>query len=205
MARFINPIPQMGNDSLEPLISGKLYFFESGSATLKDIFSDINESIALANPVILSGAGRVPNIFFSGSARVKLTDSDDVQIYDVDPVGGEGAEGNFSDYNSVTIYSTSDIVRSAGLFYISITNANQGNIPASSALNWSQIKFIGVYNANETYGVDDIAQGSDGLLYSSKTAANTGNNPVTDLVNWGPASKSSDTTGPALSFFLGTG
>ena len=205
MARFVNPVPQYSGDDRKPLINGKLYFYESGSSTLKDIFQDVNLSIVSQNPVILTGAGRVPNIFYDGSARVKLTDSDEAQIYDRDPVGGEGGEGNFSDWNSLSIYSTSDIVVRNGLYYTSITDANQGNDPASDAINWSQIKFTGVYNANETYSIGDIAQGSDGLLYVSKTNSNTGNDPVTDTTNWGPASKSSDTSGPALSFFLGTG
>jgi hypothetical protein len=205
MTRFINPVPQFGDDAGQPLPEGKLYFFESGSATLKDIFNDVNRSIPQANPVILTGAGRVPNIFYDGSARVKLTDSDDVQIWDRDPVGGESGEGQFSDWNSLTIFDTSDIVREDGLFYISLTDNNQGNSPSASPINWSQIKFIGAYNTNETYSIGDIAQGSDNLLYSSKTNGNLNNNPTTDTTNWKPASNNADTSGPALSFFLGTG
>ncbi len=191
MARFINPRPQFLNDDGEPLAFGKIFIYGSGSSTLKDLFFDVNLSIAAPNPVILTGSGRMPNTFFSGSSRQVLTDSDEVQFFDIDPVSGESAEGAFSDWNAVTIYSIPEIVvGSDDLFYIAITNNTQGDNPTTSPLSWSQIKFIGVYNTNETYSINDIAQGSDGLLYSSKTGSNTGNDPVTDTTNWGPASNS---------------
>jgi len=72
-------------------------------------------------------------------------------------------------------------------FYISITNGNQGNDPTTDTINWSQIKFIGVYNSNETYSIDDVAQASDGFLYKSNVNSNLANDPTTDAVNWSPA------------------
>lgn len=205
MGRFINPVPQYSGDDKEPLIDGKLFFFESGSATLKDVFADVNESIPLSNPVILSGAGRVPNIFYSGSARVKLTDSDEVQIYDRDPVEtSSSGQGGFPDWNSVSIWNIPDVVVGGDeRFYISLTNGNQGNDPTTSPLNWSEIKFTGVFNVNETYEIADIVQASDGLLYVSKSNGNLNNDPLTDVVNWGPASNNADTTIQAYAFFIG--
>ncbi len=71
------------------------------------------------------------------------------------------------------------------LFYISITDNNQGNSPDTSAANWSQIKFNTVWNANETYALNDIVQGSDGLLYvSTVDGANQGNDPVSGAIQW---------------------
>lgn len=189
MGRYIDPRPQYFSDDGDPLINGKVFIFESGSATHKDLFFDVNLSIAAPNPVILSASGRMPNTFFSGTATAKLTDADEAQIWNIDPIETTSAgQGGFPDWNSVTIWNIPDVViASDDNFYISITNANQGSDPTSSPLNWSQIKFIGVYNANETYVIDDIVQASDGLLYKSNINSNAGNNPVSDAVSWSPA------------------
>jgi len=180
MSRFINPVTQYGDSALDPLIDGKLFFFESGSATLKDIFSDVNESIPLANPVILTGDGSVPNIFYSGSARVKLTDRDEVQRWDRDPVGGDsGAGNNFSDWNNLTIYSIPDyVIGSDSNIYCSFINNNQSNDPVSSPAAWEQVEFIGIFNLNITYAINDIVKASDGNLYRSIAGGNIGNDPI---------------------------
>ena len=80
MARFGSIGKQYFDNSGYPLISGKLYFYESGTSTPKTTYADVNQSIPNTNPVILSAAGRQPNIFFNGSAKVVLTDSNTVQI-----------------------------------------------------------------------------------------------------------------------------
>lgn len=191
MARFGEIGKQYFDDGGDPLVSGKLFFFESGTNTDKDTFADVNLSIKNSNPVILTGAGRQPNIFFNGTARVQLTKNDDTQIEVRDPEGGTFEEGVFSPWNALTIYNIPDIVvGSDGMFYISIVNANQGNDPTTPSLaSWSQIRFIRVFNANETYTAGQITEGSDGLLYSSITSSNQGNDPVNDTVNWKPATK----------------
>ena len=190
MARFGSLGTQYFDNAGDPLIDGKIYFKESGTDTDKGTFADVNLSIANPNPVILSGAGRQPNIFFSGSARAILTDSDDVQIEVRDPVGGEAEEGVFSSWNSITIFNQPDIViGSDGLFYLSITDGNQDNDPTTDLVNWSEIRFIRIWNANETYSIDRIVEGSDGLLYTSEINNNLNNDPTTDLVNWKPSAE----------------
>ena len=190
MARFGSLGTQYFDNAGDPLIAGKIYFFESGTDTDKDTFADVNLSIKNTNPVILSGAGRQPNIFFNGSAKAILTDSDDVQIEPRDPVGGEAEEGVFSSWNSITIFNQPDIViGSDGLFYLSITDGNQNNDPTTDLVNWSEIRFIRIWNANETYTIDRVIEGSDGLLYTSEINNNLNNDPTTDLVNWKPSAE----------------
>jgi len=189
MARLGSIGTQYFDSAGDPLISGKLYFYESGSTTPKDTFADINLTIANTNPVLLTAAGRQPNIFFSGSARVVLTKNDDTQVEVRDPIGGEGLEGAFSDWNSLTIYNVGDTVVIDNLFYVSITDGNQGNNPTTDATSWTQIKFTRVWNINETYPVAALVQGSDGNVYKSNTASNLANDPTTDIVNWTSASK----------------
>jgi hypothetical protein len=185
MARFGTLGTQYFDNAGDPLINGKIYFKESGTDTDKDTFADVTLETKNPNPVILSGAGRQPNVFFNGSARAILTDSNDVQVEVRDPVGGDVEEGAFSTWDSLTIYTTSDIViGSDGLFYLSITNGNQDNDPTTDAVNWSEIRFIRIWNVNETYSVNRIVEGSDGLLYTSQIDNNLGNDPSTDTTNW---------------------
>lgn len=189
MARLGSIGTQYFDDAGDPLIDGKLYFYESGTNTDKTTYKDVNQSIPNTNPVILSGSGRQPNIFFTGSARVIITGSDDVQIEVRDPIGGEAEEGVFSPWNTLTIYNIPDIVvGSDGNFYISITDGNQNNDPVSDPSNWTQIRFIRVWNINETYGIGQVVEASDNFLYASLTDNNLGNNPIGDEANWQSAS-----------------
>lgn len=188
MARFGSIGTQYFDNAGDPLISGKLSFFESGTSTDKDTFADVDLTITNTNPVILTAAGRQPNIFFSGTARVILTESDGTQIEVRDPIGGETGQDVIPAWNSVVIYGIPDLVRgSDGNFYISITNGNQDNDPVTSPVNWTQVRFIRVWNVNENYSQFQITEGSDGLLYSSVINNNIANDPTTDFVNWKPA------------------
>lgn len=191
MSRFGSLGTQYFDDEGDPLISGKIHFYEPGQLTpagMKNTFADVNQTIANPNPVLLTAAGRQPNIFFSGSAAAILTSADDVQIEVRDPVGGDDTDGAFSDWNSDTVYNVNNIViGSDGSFYLSITDGNEGNDPTASSTDWTQIRFIRVWNVNETYDIRQLVQGSGGLIYRSLTNSNTGNDPLTDLTNWGAA------------------
>ena len=191
MSRFGTLDTQYFDDAGDPLISGKIYVYQSGSTTtLKDTFADVGQLIANTNPVILYADGRQPNMFFSGSARMILTSGDDVQIRELDPLGGETSDSAFSDYNNDAVYNVPDIVIGAdGNFYTSITDGNEGNEPSASPSDWTQIRFIRVWNTNETYGIAAIVEGSDGFLYSAVTAANQGNDPTSDIINWKSAAE----------------
>lgn len=188
MSRFGSIGDQFFDNAGDPLIDGKLYFFEPGTGIVKDTYADINQIIPNTHPVLLSAAGRQPNIFFSGSARAVLTDGDDEQIEERDPVGGDTTESPFSDWNSETVYDVPDIVVGPdGNYYISLVDNNEGNDPTTSTEQWEQVRFISVWNEYKTYGIGDIAQGTDGLLYTGATPDNLNNNPVSDVANWSPA------------------
>jgi len=188
MARLGTLGTQYEDDAGNPLISGKIFIFESGTTTPKDTYSDINLTKLNTNPIILTAAGRQPNVFFSGSIKAVLTGatgtSTSGQIQVMDPIGGEGLEGSFSDWNSLTIYNIPDIVVADDKFYISITDGNQNNDPTTDLTNWTEIKFTRVWNTNETYPLNALVQASNGSLYKSTIDNNTANDPLTDAVNW---------------------
>ncbi len=184
MARFPQPVPQYFDDAGDPLVNGKLFFFTSGTSSPKDTFADVGLTVPNTNPVILSGAGRVPPIFYDGTARVVLTSNDDVQIWDRDPVGADSFLVSFEPWNSVVIYGQGVIVRFDGGYYVSIQDNNQNNVPSSTSAFWQQIEFINIWNVNTVYSLNETVKASDGFLYRSTTSSNQGNDPITDLVNW---------------------
>ena len=54
---------------------------------------------------------------------------------------------------------------SDGNYYVSIQASNTGNDPTSSAAYWTEIKFIRVWNTNETYVVDDVVLVAAGRIH----------------------------------------
>ena len=203
MTRLSNPTPQFLDNSGNVVVSGKLFFFKSQTSSELDTFADNILSIKNTNPVLLDASGRLPNVFFDGSAKIVLTGTVDIggvptpdtQIWERDPVGAENVTGDFALYDNLIIYDVNDIVEgSDGKFYISISAANQGNDPVTpSPTKWSEIRFIGVYNASQTYLIGDVVQEANGTLWRSLTNPNTGNTPSTDGgTNWVPAINGSD-------------
>lgn len=59
---------------------GKLNFYKVGTSTRKNTYSDVDLTIANANPVILDSAGRAV-VFLDGDYKLTYTDSSDVTIY----------------------------------------------------------------------------------------------------------------------------
>lgn len=189
MSRFGSIGTQYFDDAGDPLEDGLIEFTEPNDPnTPKTTYSDLTLETANPNPVVLSAAGRQPNIFFEGQARAVLMNADGVQIEIRDPVGGEDVDTAFSVWNVQAVYNIPDIVvGSDGNFYLSIVDSNEGNDPTATPAAWTQVRFVRVWNVNEQYETGAVVEGSDELLYTSRVNANTGNDPVGDDTNWQPA------------------
>jgi hypothetical protein len=191
MSRYVNPVPQYLDGAGDPVVNGKLFVYESEQNVLKSTFADQKQTIPNTNPIILDSAGRTPNTFYTGTARIVLQDSSGLQLFERDPVGGQNDFGAFGDWAISVSYDIDDIVQRLGKFYLSKINANQGNDPSLSEgnnANWTLINFLQLHDTTTVYGLGDIVNTSTGLLWASQTASNTGNNPTTDDgTNWLPA------------------
>lgn len=188
MPRFGTLDTQFLDDSGDPLVSGKIYFYEAGTTTLKDTYADVNLTTANSNPVDLTAAGRLDHdVYYSGSIDAKLVTSAGVQVKSISSLGA--SDGSvFETYSSALTYASGDIVTYNSAYYRSLSNGNQGNTPSSSSTKWEELKFIGVWNTNVSYSVDDAVLGSNGVLYICTTAG-AGNDPVSDDgSNWQVAS-----------------
>lgn len=78
MSLFIPPWLSAFGQNVRPSDGAKLYFYEAGTSTPKTVYSDINETVALSNPVIAAANGRFPAIFLGGTFKVIMTDKNDV-------------------------------------------------------------------------------------------------------------------------------
>ena len=181
MARF-GDFDQYLDNAGDPLVSGKIYFYESGTTTFKTTYSDINNSIPNANPVILTAAGRQPNVFFDGVAKAILATSADVQIAVRDPVGQ--TDTDFGDqWVATKIYSATDVVLgSNGVFYRSLVNGNQNNNPVSTTGFWTLLYSV-EWNAGITYSAGDVVLYGT-TQYQSLQNSNLNQNPSTMTAYW---------------------
>jgi hypothetical protein len=184
--RYIRPSYQYFDNSNRILDSGKLYFYESGTTTLKDVYSDPDGLTAIANPVILNGAGRTPDIYLDGSYKLIITDKNDAQIEERDPVlAADDTTKGFSIWNAISIYEIDDIIRASNnLLYISISDSNQNNEPSATATKWTAVQLLGSYNANQIYFIGNVVIDSIGDIYRSRTDSNVGNTPASSPTDW---------------------
>jgi len=182
MARFGEINAQYFDDAGDPLSAGKLYFFESGTTTAKVTFSDINFTIPNTNPVILTAAGRQPNIFFDGNAKAILTNASDVQIVVRDPVGETAS--NFGDaWVATRIYAANAVVLgSDNVYYRSLVNANQNNNPTTTSGFWTLLYSV-EWSAGITYSIGSVVT-YETLQYQSLQNSNTNKNPSTQTAFW---------------------
>ena len=184
MARFGSLDTQYFDDAGDPLVSGKIYFYETGTTTAKTTYADINYTIPNSNPVILTAAGRQPNIFFDGVAKAILTKSDDTQILVRDPVGDTASTfGNAwiasKDYNANDVVQGSD-----GNFYVSLVNGNVNNNPVTTSGYWTFLYSV-EWNAGTTYKLGSVVT-YDSIVYQSLQNANLNKNPSTQTSWWVP-------------------
>lgn len=189
--RFFDPFPQYGDDAGNPLVSGTLDFFETGGSVRKATFADAGQNIQNNNPVKLTAAGRVPNIFYAGTARVVLKTGAGVVIEDKDVVGLLGSGAGFDTWSSVVEYENNAyVIASDDNIYRSLQNNNLGNDPTITPSFWEAVEFVGNWNANITYSNTDIVKATDGLLYGSRVNNNLDNDPTGggNPTEWGPAS-----------------
>ena len=191
--RYTNPTPQYLDQNGNPVPGGLLNFFDTGTSTRKDTFSDAALTTANANPVVLDSTGRAPDIFYSGTAKVTLQTAEEVQIWERDPVGGTFAQ-QANDWVSSTVYSQNDIVQGSDtLYYKSRTDLNQGNDPISATANWSKLEWqTALTNAemltHDLTGVDRVsttgdAADGDGGGHEWTATGGTGTAGTTDYPN----------------------
>ena len=86
----LSPAPklQFFDANGNPLVGGKLYSYAAGTTTPLSTYGNFDATITNTNPVVLDSRGEA-NVWLSSSYyKLKLTDSNDVEIWTVDNIGG---------------------------------------------------------------------------------------------------------------------
>lgn len=192
MPRLIPGFEQMFDGAGNPLVDGLLDFFESGSSSVrKDTFKTLDEDQNLknANPVKLTGDGRVPNVFGTGEYNVILrtAEPNSVQILPRDPIGGDQDIGFGSDWVTPRSYFITDVVREDGFYWESLVSQNIDKKPSlDDGTNWDKIDLtpFGIdWNKTRTYEKTDVTRDA-GKYWESIAAANQGNQPSVSEDDW---------------------
>lgn len=184
--RFTNPVPQFWLDNGEIASSGKMYFYENGDySTLKDTYSQSDNTVPNTNPVILDGQGRMPSCFGDGFYSVKFYSADGVLQWTRDDVALSDGSGQMELWLPAVRYTINDIVKdpSDGEYYqLYGSPSSLGNQPSSSLNLWQKIVFISEFNDNKTYSEDEIVK-YGGFLYRSLEDNNNDTPPSSKWAN----------------------
>lgn len=107
-----------------PLSGGLLYFYQAGTTTPQNAYSDTALTLALPNPLTLDASGRIPQFFLAdGNIKIRLTDRNGVTVIAADnllvigPSSGGGGGGSTID--PTTIFSTGDMKAAYGTSVLS--------------------------------------------------------------------------------------
>ena len=184
MARYGDLDSQYFDDAGNPLVNGRIYFYETGTTTPKTTYADVNYEIPNTNPVILTAAGRQPNIFFPGVAKAILATSSGTQILTRDPVG-ETASSFGDPWVASKEYNANDVVQgSDGEFYVSLLNGNVNNDPVTSSGYWRFLYSV-EWTAGTTYKTGAVVTYQT-IIYQSLQNSNLNKNPSTETAWWTP-------------------
>lgn len=84
---FNMPWSQVFDGTGNTLAGAKLYFYDAGTTTLKNIYADSNLTVAQSNPVIADAGGRFAPIYVDGNPfKVILYDANDNLIWSADNI-----------------------------------------------------------------------------------------------------------------------
>jgi len=118
-----------------PLAGGKVYFYEAGTSTPKDTYTNSGAGTPNTNPVILDAYGSAP-IWLVGTYKINLTDANDVQQndYPIDNVTNDaGATGPAGTFPIATAGGTVDAITADYTPNVTLSNLTTVAFVASGA------------------------------------------------------------------------
>jgi hypothetical protein len=105
-----------------PLSGGKIYTYVAGTTTPLATYTDATETSANTNPIILDANGECNLWLGSGSYKIKLTNSADVEQWTVD----------FVNQSSIQSLASSDYIENLGITCSTSSNALTINVKTAS-------------------------------------------------------------------------
>jgi len=98
MSNFQLPRVTLFDTNGDPIVGGKIYFYEAGTDTPLDTYSDEALTTPNANPVVADAAGRCTPIYLSGTAiyKVVVKTAANVTVYTADDIKAYDLENGLS-------------------------------------------------------------------------------------------------------------
>lgn len=134
-----------------PLSGGKVYCYNAGSSTLKNVYNDVGLTIASENPVILDENGKAIK-YALGSYKLVIKDANDSTIYTYDNL-----TYGFNPESVTADYSGSIYLASMGGDSSAIQGSTTLTTPISSLANGMRFVFQSPFDcaANATIAIDN--------------------------------------------------
>jgi hypothetical protein len=163
-----------GNGRAMP--GAKLYFYQTGTSTLQDTYSDAGLTQANANPVVADGNGLFGPIYLGTTSdyKVVLKTAADVTVYTVDPYFANGTSGRTAvdDVNYTATVSDRFIAYTAISAARTVTLPAALNFPAGTVL--TLVDEAGQATSSHTISLapdgDDTINGSNSSIAAVKAA-----------------------------------
>jgi hypothetical protein len=127
----LSPAPklQFFDANGNPLVGGKLYSYAAGTTTPLATYTGNTTTTANSNPVILNSRGEAGVWLSSSYYKLKLTDSNDVEIWTVDNVGGFAT---MADLTAAIAALTASLAASSGSSMIGFIQAGTGAVATTA-------------------------------------------------------------------------
>lgn len=174
--RPVPPLIVYTDNTGAALAGGALKFYEVGTTTAKDVFSDEALSVNLGNEVTLDSAGRAPSdIWVSGDVRVRLYDADSVLVDEADPVIDIGSAGTSipSQTGHTGKFLTTDGTTPswATIREVADPTGNSGKLLSTdgTSLLWKSLTELGLPEVNTVTGGGNFLIGTYRVQFGSDT------------------------------------
>ena len=127
----LSPAPklQFFDANGNPLVGGKLYSYAAGTSTPLATYTGNTTTTANTNPVILNSRGEAGVWLSSSYYKLKLTDSNDVEIWTVDNVGGFAT---MADLTAAIAALTASLASSSGSSMIGFIQAGTSAVATTA-------------------------------------------------------------------------
>ena len=127
----LSPAPklQFFDANGNPLVGGKLYSYAAGTTTPLATYTGNTTTTANTNPVILNSRGEAGVWLSSSYYKLKLTDSNDVEIWTVDNVGGFAT---MADLTAAIAALTASLASSSGSSMIGFIQAGTSAVATTA-------------------------------------------------------------------------
>jgi hypothetical protein len=136
------PLPKMSfsDSNGRPLVGGKVFFYDAGTSTLKNTYTDASGATPNTNPVILDARGEGSIWLLNGFYKVKLCTQAGAEIWTVDNVSNKGEAVSVKDFGARSNTDSTVAIQAA---FNSVTTDASITIPAGKYLISDNITLSG--------------------------------------------------------------